>query len=89
MFMVAVVISHLEMDSFKNCMNGIFVSLKKWFKDNKLTLNVDKTDVTKFGTNSKNCISLNIIILFNDTPAHVGPRPPLMRFCNLTLIDDW
>jgi hypothetical protein len=29
------IISHLEMDSFKNYMNDIFVSLKKWFKHNK------------------------------------------------------
>jgi hypothetical protein len=21
--------------------------------------------------------------------AHIGPRPPLTRFLNLTLIDDW
>jgi hypothetical protein len=41
-------------------MNDIVVTLKKWFKDNKLTLYVDKTDVMKFGTNSKTCINLNI-----------------------------
>jgi hypothetical protein len=30
-----------------------------------------------------------IILLFNGAPAHVGPRPPLMRFRNLTLTDNW
>jgi hypothetical protein len=28
-----------------------------------------------------------LLLLFNGAPAHVGPRPPLMRFRNLTLID--
>jgi hypothetical protein len=31
----------------------------------------------------------NWIQLFNGAPAHVGSRPPLMRFRNLTLIDNW
>jgi hypothetical protein len=29
------------------------------------------------------------LLLFTGAPAHVGPRPPLMRFRNLTLIDGW
>jgi lipopolysaccharide/colanic/teichoic acid biosynthesis glycosyltransferase len=32
---------------------------------------------------------LLLLLLFNGAPAHVGPRPPLMRFRNLTLIDNW
>jgi hypothetical protein len=30
-----------------------------------------------------------LLLLFNGSPAHVGPRFPLMRFRNLTLIDNW
>jgi hypothetical protein len=32
---------------------------------------------------------LLLLLLFNGAPANVGPRPPLMRFRNLTLIDNW
>jgi hypothetical protein len=32
---------------------------------------------------------LLLLLLFNGAPAHVGPRPPLMRFRNITLIDNW
>jgi uncharacterized protein YhjY with autotransporter beta-barrel domain len=43
---------------FQICFNDSFVSLKT--KGSILTLNVDKTDVTKFGTNSKTSINTNI-----------------------------
>jgi hypothetical protein len=39
-------------------MNHIFVNSKS--EDNKLILRVDKTNVIKFGTNSKTRINLNI-----------------------------
>jgi hypothetical protein len=32
---------------------------------------------------------LLLLLLFNGARAHVGPRPPLMRSRNLTLINNW
>lgn len=54
-------ISHPEIDYFQNCTNDVIVSSNKWFKVNKLALNFDKTNVMKFCTNSKTCISLDIV----------------------------
>jgi hypothetical protein len=36
-----------------------FASLNVWFKDNKLTLNFDKTNYMKFATDNKAYINLN------------------------------
>jgi hypothetical protein len=48
-----VIISYPETDYFQNGMNDSFPSLNKLFKANKLILNIDKTNVVKFCTNSK------------------------------------
>jgi hypothetical protein len=41
-------------------MNDVFASFNKWIKANKLTLNFDKTNFTKFFINNKTCFNLNI-----------------------------
>jgi hypothetical protein len=41
------------MDSFKICINDIFVSFKKWLKDNELKLNIDRKYIMNIGTTVK------------------------------------
>jgi hypothetical protein len=56
----SIIISHAEIYYFQNCMNDVFASLNKWFKDSKLTSNFDKTNFLKLYTNNKTRIYLNI-----------------------------
>jgi hypothetical protein len=54
-----IIISHPEADGFQICMNDA-MSLNKWIKANKLTLNSDKTNFMKFCINNKTWVNLNI-----------------------------
>jgi hypothetical protein len=38
----------------------VCASLRKWFKNNKLTIHFDKKNFMKFCTNNKPCVDLNI-----------------------------
>jgi hypothetical protein len=40
---MSIVIAHTELVYSQNIMNDAFANLNKWFKANKLALNVDKT----------------------------------------------
>jgi sarcosine oxidase/L-pipecolate oxidase len=51
---INIIISHPEVNCFQNAMNDVFASLNKWIKANKLTLNFDKTNFTKFCIYNKN-----------------------------------
>jgi hypothetical protein len=96
----SIIISHLETDYFKNCLNGVSGNLNKWFKAHKLTLNCDKTNVMIFCTNSKTCINLNIrydnkIILFYSTGLLSSTQINWVHLCsdsflwNDVFIDIW
>jgi hypothetical protein len=54
-------IVHPELVCSQNIMNDAFANLNKWFKGNKLALNVDKTNYINFATRSKNCIMRSFI----------------------------
>jgi hypothetical protein len=49
-----------ELVYFQNIMNDVLVDLNNWFKANKLSLNVDKTNYIKFAIKNKICFSWNL-----------------------------
>jgi hypothetical protein len=55
----SIIIYHPNSNYFQNSIN-VFASLKKWFKDNELTLNFDKTNFMYFTTSNKTSFNFNI-----------------------------
>jgi hypothetical protein len=46
----SVIISNTNLDDFCTISNKFFSQIRKWFSANKLSLNLDKTNVIKFTT---------------------------------------
>jgi hypothetical protein len=56
----SVIISSKKFDDFCATANNVFSHMNIWFSANKLTLNLDKTNVMKFTTNNSSQYTLNI-----------------------------
>jgi hypothetical protein len=77
---ISVIISSKNLDDFCILPNKVPSQMSKWFSENKLSLNLDKTNVIKFKTNNSPQYLINIG--YNDRYIRRGSKPKIPWLTN-------